>query len=62
MKRRIDWGVGGKIEMRRDERGKSRCDGVYKEWKRYEYVVEGIVCGIGENDKDRIGKVGWIGM
>lgn len=31
--------------------GKSRCDAVYKESKRYDYLVQRILSAIGKNDK-----------
>lgn len=37
--------------------GKSRCDAVYKESKRYDYLVQRILSAIGKNDKHRIAKV-----
>lgn len=37
--------------------GKSRCDAVYKESKRYDYLVQRILSAIGKNDKHWIAKV-----
>ena len=37
--------------------GKSSCDAVYKESKRYDYLVQRILSTIGKNDKRWIAKV-----
>ena len=57
IKRRIHCRLGAKIEISRHQTGKSRCDAVYKESKRYDYLVQRILSAIGENDKHRIAKV-----